>query len=103
MQPNVHVFGYFDPIVKKVLPGDRLDRSVDVKWPCPLNDIWNVEREANPPPGEYEVSVQVGYALTDEVPAAEIGESIETPVLRWQKRAVSPKVRLTIPPYVPSE
>lgn len=99
MQPDVHVFGYFDPIVEKMLPDGRLIRSVEVIWPIPLSDIWNPEREAVLPPGEYEVSVRVGYAMTPEAPAAEIGESIETPVLRWQKQVVSPTVRLSIPPY----
>jgi len=101
MQPNVHVFGYFNPEVEKVLAGDHSRQTVEIAWPCPLSDIWNTEREATPPPGEYEVSVRVGYAGTENPLPAEVGESVETPVLRWQKEAVSPPVRIDIPPYRP--
>ena len=101
MQPNVHVFGYFNPEVEKVLPGARSRQTIEIAWPCPLSDIWNTKREATPLPGEYEVSVRVGYAGTAKPLSAEVGESIEAPVLRWQKVAASPPVRIVIPPYKP--
>ena len=102
MQPDVHVFGYFNPDVVKIQPSGSLRQSVEITWPCHLSDIWNAEREATPPPGEYDVSVRVGFALTDTPKLPKVGENIETPVLRWQKVTVSPPVRIAIPPYTPS-
>ncbi len=102
MQSGVQVFGYFDPNVVNIPPGGSLRRAIEIVWPCRLSDIWNAEREATPPPGEYEVSVRVGFALTEAPKPRKVGENVETPVLRWQKEAVSPPLRITIPPYTPS-
>lgn len=102
MQPGLHLFGYFDPAVVTIPPGGRLRRSVKISWPCALSDIWNAEREAAPPVGEYEVSVRVGFASTALPQPPNLGEDVEAPVLRWQKEAVSAPVRLAIPPYTPS-
>jgi hypothetical protein len=102
MQPGVDVFGYFDPKVVKIAPGGSLRQSIEVTWPCILSDIWNAERVATPPPGEYEVSVRIGYASTATPRPPRVGESVETPVLRWQKEAVSPPVQIVIPPYTAS-
>jgi hypothetical protein len=102
MQPGVQVFGYFTPKVLKVPPGGSVRRSVEITWPCRLSDIWNAEREAMPPPGEYEVSVRVGFGSTAAPKPPKVGEDVEAPVLRWQKETVSPPVRLAIPPYTPS-
>jgi len=99
MQPNVHVFGYFKPNVVQIPPQENVRRSLVITWPCSLSDIWNTEREAAPPPGEYEVSVRVGYALTSAPESPELGEDVEAPVLRWQKEVVSLPVRMAIPPY----
>jgi hypothetical protein len=99
MRPGVKVFGYFDPKVVEIPPGGSLRRSVEITWPCRLSDIWNAERDATPPPGEYEVSVRVGFASTAAPEPPKVGESIEAPVLRWQKEAVCPPVRIPIPPY----
>ncbi len=101
MQPGVHVFGYFNPKVVKISPGESLRQSVEITWPCRLSDIWNAEREATPPPGEYEVSVRVGFASTAAPKPPKVGEDVEVPVLRWQKETVSPPVRIAIPPYTP--
>ena len=90
MQPGVQVFGYFVPQVVKIPPGGSLRRSVEISWPCSLSDIWNAEREATPPPGEYEVSIRIGFALTAAPQPPKVGEDVEAPVLRWQKEAVSP-------------
>src|SRR4030095_1390365 len=102
MQPGVQVFGYFEPKVVKLPPGGSLRQSVEIPWPCSLSVIWNAEREATPPPGEYEVSVRVGFALTAAPQPPKVGEGVEAPVLRWQKETVSPPVRISIPPYTPS-
>jgi hypothetical protein len=99
LQPDVQVFGYFDPQVFKIPPGGSRRQSVEITWPCRLSDIWNAERETTPAPGEYEVSVRVGFASTAAPEPPKVGESIEAPVLRWQEEAVSPPVRIAIPPY----
>ncbi len=102
MQPGVQVFGYFDPKVAKIPPGGSLRRSVEITWPCSLSDIWNAEHEATPPPGEYEVSVRIGFASTAAPKPPKVGEGVEAPVLSWQKETVSQPVRIAIPPYTPS-
>jgi hypothetical protein len=101
MQPGVQVFGYFNPNVVNIQPGRSLRRSVEITWPCRLSDIWNAQREATPSPGEYEVSVRVGFAMTAAPNPPKVGEDVETPVLRWQKETVSPPVRIAIPLYTP--
>lgn len=102
MQSDVHVFGYFNPNVVSISPGKSLRRPVEIIWPCPLSDIWNIERVAAPSPGEYEVSVRVGYATTDTPEPPRLGEDVEAPVLRWQNEVVSLPMRITIPPYLPT-
>lgn len=101
MQPGAQVFGYFDPKVVKIPPGGSLRQTVKIAWPCSLSDIWNAEREATPPPGEYEVSVRIGFASTAAPKPPKVDESVEAPVLRWQKETVSPSVRIVIPSYTP--
>lgn len=102
MRPGVQVFGYFDPKVEMLLPGVSLRRSVEIVWPCPLSDIWNSEREATPPPGDYEVSIKIGFAPMAAPEPPGVGESIEAPVLRWQRTTSSAPIRLSLPPYKPS-
>ena len=99
MQPGAQVFGYFDPEVVAIPPGGSVRRSVAISWPCRLSEIWNDQREATPPPGEYEVSVRVGVASTAAPKSPTVGEGVEAHVLRWQEEAVSPPVRIAIPPY----
>jgi hypothetical protein len=102
MQPGAQVFGYFDPKVAKIPPGGSLRRSVEITWPCRLSDLWNKDREVAPPPGEYEVSVRIGFAATEAPESPKVGESVEAPVMRWQQTTVSAPVRIAIPPYTRS-
>ena len=99
MQPGVQVFGYFDPAIVNIPPDRSLRRSVEITWPCRLSDIWNLEREVTLPPGEYKVSVRVGFALTEAPQPPKVGEDVEAPVMLWQKETVSPLVQIVIPPY----
>ncbi len=103
MVPGVKVFGYFNPNVVDIPSGGNLHRTVEITWPCRLSDIWNVEREAIPPPGEYDVSVRVGFGLTSAPRPPKADEDVETPVLNWQKETVSSSVRIVIPPYTASK
>jgi hypothetical protein len=99
MQPGVQVFGYFNPAVANIPPDGSLRRSVEINWPCHLSDIWNIEREVSPPPGEYKVSVRIGFASTEAPQPPNVGEDVEVPVMHWQKEAVSTLVQIVIPPY----
>ena len=99
MQPGVQVFGYFNPAVEELPPGESLRRAVEIPWPSPLSDIWNAGREATPSPGDYEVKLRVGFGMSEAPDAAAVGESVEAPVLRWQHTAVSAPVSLAVPPY----
>lgn len=99
LQPGIHSYGYFNPQVSPLPPGGKLPRSLQINWPCRLSDLWNFSREATPQPGDYDVSVRIGYGLT-AVPNLPLdGDSVEAPVLRWQQTAVSPSVRLSVYPY----
>jgi hypothetical protein len=97
------VFGYFDPEVVALAPGASERRSVEVKWPSRLSDLWNEQPVAAPPPGEYDVTVRVGYATTASPPAAAAGEHVEAAVLRWQRTAASQPVRIAVPQYTSAE
>ena len=99
MTPGAQPFGYFDPKVVEVPPGGSVRRSVEIAWPARLSGLWNAEREVAPPPGEYEVSVRIGHGTTPKPQPPGLGESVEAPVLRWQKEAVSQPVRLKLPAY----
>jgi hypothetical protein len=102
MQSGAHVFGYFDPKVVEIPPGGSLRRSVEITWPYRLSDLWNSEREAAPAPGEYEISIRVGYAATAAPESPKVGESVEATVMRWQRTTVSPPAQIAIPPYTRS-
>jgi hypothetical protein len=99
MRPGVQVFGYFPPAVVKVLPGEGISRGYELLWPYSLDRTWNVERQAAPEPGEYSVSVRVGYGLTPAPDNPVLGESVDAPVLRWQREVVSQPVRFNVPLY----
>ena len=99
LRPGAQVFGYFPPSVIKVEPGDHVSKVIQLSWPYTLDQLWNTERFAAPPPGEYQVSVRVGYGLTDEPDAPNAGEGVEASVLRWQREAVSQAVQMEVPPY----
>jgi hypothetical protein len=99
LRPGAHAFGYFDPETVALAPGGTVLRSVEIGWPCRLNDLWNERREAAPAPGVYDVTVRAGYATTASPPAPMIGEGVEAAVFRWQREAVSQSVRISVPPY----
>ena len=97
MRPGVQPFGYFDPQVLALDPGEELERTVALTWPQSLSRMWNAEGEVDPEPGEYEVTVRIGYGTTPRPePSQELGESVEAPVLAWQKEAVSEPARLVV-------
>jgi hypothetical protein len=98
MQPGAVPFGYFDPQVVALEPGAELTRAITLTWPQPLERMWNESAEAAPPAGEYEVAVRVGYGESPAPPpVTQVGESVEAPVLGWQREAVSAPVPLTVP------
>jgi hypothetical protein len=99
LQPGSHVFGYFPPSVVKVESGANISREVHLIWPQPLDPLWNSQRNANPPPGEYQISVRIGYGLTPEPDPPSGDDGVETPVFRWQKEAISQPVLIKVPPY----
>ena len=99
MRPGAQVYGYFPPSVVRLDPNNSVSRKVRLAWPHPLDQLWNAERWAAPGPGEYQVSVQIGYGLTPEPGPPDVGEGVEDPVLRWQREEVSPAVQMEVPPY----
>jgi hypothetical protein len=99
MRAGSQVFGYFPPATVVLNPGDSVSRPVELKWPQPLDRLWNGEELASPAPGRYQVSVRVGYGLTAEAEPARLGEGVEATVFRWQKEASSPAEPLVVPAY----
>lgn len=96
LQEGVEPFGYFDPEVRELAPGERVRKTVSLTWPQSLSGLWNDRREADPPPGSYGLCVRVGYGPTPEPDAPGPDEDVETPVLRWQREAVSDPVEVEI-------
>lgn len=96
LQPGVEVFGYFNPKVVKVQPQKSVMRHVELKWPLSLSRLWNTVSTASLQSGVYHVSILIGYGLTREPPKPALGESVEAPVLRWQREAKSPPVLMRI-------
>jgi hypothetical protein len=94
MQPGVEPFGYFDPDVAALDPGESLERTIELSWPQRLSGIWNREREASPAPGEHELVVRVGYGTTPTPDRPR--ETVEDGVLAWQSTADSAPARLTV-------
>jgi hypothetical protein len=99
LQPGATLFGYFDPAVVKLAAGETIRRTVTITWPLSLSDLWNTVREAAPAPGEYSVSIRIGFGSTAKPESPKAGESVEAPVFRWQYESVSPPVKITVPPY----
>ncbi len=98
LRPGIEPYGYFVPQVAPIEPGAELTRTVSLTWPQPLDRMWNEEREVSLSPGEYEVVVRVGYGESERPPPVQrVGEGVETPVLAWQREAVSEPVTLTVP------
>jgi hypothetical protein len=97
MREGVEPFGYFDPQVAEIAPGATVERTASLTWPQALDRLWNEQHEVAPPPGEYEVSVRVGYGESPKPPpVTRVGEPVEAPVLAWQRDAVSAPARLTV-------
>ncbi len=96
MRKGAEVFGYFPPAVVQLDPGQAVSRTVELSWPQRLDRLWNDESEAAPPPGEYEVSVRVGYGVTPEPEPAGLDQGVEAPVLEWQREALSPAATLEV-------
>ena len=106
LQPGVQVFGYFNPACVPLTPGAQLSRQAVVEWPCSLSLLWNASGVAAPLPGDYMVSVRVGFGDTAAPDALQDGDSVEAAVLRWQRTAASTPVPLAIAQYdrpVPGE
>jgi hypothetical protein len=101
MRAGSQPFGYFDPEVIELGASERMVRSAHLTWPQPLDRLWNDEPVAAPAPGEYEVSVRVGFGETPKPAPPHLGEGVEAPVLRWQREAVSAPVRMRVPAYAP--
>jgi hypothetical protein len=99
MRPGSQVFGYFAPAVVKIESKAQFRETVELKWPVDLDPLWNKAAWARPQPGTYQVSVRVGYGLSAAPDAPVVGESVEAPVFRWQREAVSPAVPMTVPEY----
>lgn len=102
MRPGAEPFGYFGPQMVAVAPGGTLKRAVTLSWPQPLSRLWNAEHLAEPPPGEYKVTVRIGYAPTPKPePPQTLDEGVEAPVFAWQRDAVSEPADLVVPAWAP--
>jgi hypothetical protein len=98
MREGAQPFGYFDPVVAPLQPGETLERTVELSWPQRLSGLWNRDREVSPAPGDHEVVVRVGYGNSPEPePPQALGESVEAGVLAWQRTAESEPARLPVP------
>jgi hypothetical protein len=99
MRPGAQVFGYFSPAVVNIESQSTYRSAVELRWPQPLDLLWNSIEEAAPAPGVYQTALRIGYGLTAEPEPPKLGESVEAPVLRWQREAVSAAVAMKIPEY----
>jgi hypothetical protein len=99
LQPGAEPFGYFNPTVVKLEPGEQVQRRIELSWPQSLSPLWNPSSIAAPPPGRHPVSVRVGYGLSPAPDPPEAGAPVEAPVLRWQHEAVSPAIAVDVPEY----
>ncbi len=96
LQPGVEVYGYFNPEVVKIKPNTHVVRHIELSCPLALSRIWNTDSEVMLPQGVYDITIRIGYGLTREPQKPVLGESVETPVLRWQKEAKSSPARMQI-------
>lgn len=94
MQRGAQVFGYFPPETIEIPPSGRQEKRFTLHWPQRLSRIWNAVEIAERPPGRFRLSVRVGYGLTPAPKPSKLGEGVETPVLLWQKEAVSSLVEI---------
>lgn len=99
LEPGAQVFGYFDPQVLELAPGDATSRTLRLDWPQRLNQAWNEEEFAAPAPGRYSLSIVVGYGRSPAPPPPQSAADVEATVLAWQREARSDTVPLEIPDY----
>ena len=99
LQKGAQVFGYFAPAVVRLDPGEVADRRFTLTWPLVLDRVWNTDRIATPPPGEYRLSVCVGYGTTPRADDPQSGEDVDGGIQRWQRLALSAPVPVRIPAY----
>jgi hypothetical protein len=95
LRPGTSVFGYFAPRTRRIAAGATERVAVELQWPLPLSDLWNPEHRAELPAGRYEVVVAVGVAASPDPPEPKLGDAVETPVLQWQRKIVSPPTMVT--------
>lgn len=99
MQPGVEAFGYFKPQVIKIESGNFVIKDIELDWPLTLDRIWNSRGYVTPEPGEFVVSIKVGYGLTRESDSLSEKGSVEEPILQWQSTAVSEGTMMVVPKY----
>ena len=92
MNPASAVFGYFVPATVQIPSGSTRAGSLALHWPLELDRLWNREGTVRPPPGRYDFTLRIGYGTTPVPDDPVLGESVESPVLRWQKQALSDPV-----------
>lgn len=95
MADGVSVFGYFLPVLKKISPGEFLDRNINLKWPLRLNTIWNRQREVNPDSGNYKLVISAGFGFSEKIENKD-ALSPENSVLKWQNISKSAEYFLKI-------
>jgi hypothetical protein len=96
MNPGSAVFGYFVPATVEIPPGSLREGSLTLHWPLQLDRLWNSEAIVRPAPGRYDFALRIGYGVTPRAEDPVPGESVETPVLRWQKQALSAPVSVEV-------
>jgi hypothetical protein len=87
MSPGSAVFGYFVPATVEIPSGSNLARSLALGWPLKLDRLWNREESVRPAPGQYDLVLRIGYGVRPFPDDPILGESEESPVLRWQREA----------------
>jgi len=87
MNPASAVFGYFVPATVEIPSGSARAGSLALDWPLKLDRLWNREESVQPAPGQYDFVLRIGYGVTPFPDDPGLGESVESPVLRWQKEA----------------
>lgn len=97
MHGDAQVFGYFDPEVHELAPGQTWDREVELRWPLRLSRLWNDQDEVSLSAGTHPLRVRVGYGRVASPAPIAGSTSVEEPVLQWQQTALSPVGELRVP------